>query len=84
MRSEVDPYLRSVSATRAMACYDSRQRYSPYTVVHAKMKDAVTHSSYWANRTKLKSVDIGGKDDSDDEHKNRLQVWNRMRVDFVG
>lgn len=79
IRSDVDPYLRGVPPTKAMSCYDSRQRYSSYTVVHTKMKDAVTHSSYWFNRSKPHADhDTAIKQCIDNENKDNIQVIRRL------
>ncbi|XP_065207074.1 serine-rich adhesin for platelets isoform X2 [Planococcus citri] len=74
IRSDVDPYLRGVPPTKAMSCYDSRQRYSSYTVVHTKMKDAVTHSSYWFNRSKQHPDQGDGNQCIDTDSKDNIQI----------
>lgn len=80
MRSEVDPYLRSVPPTKAMACYDSRQRYSPYSVVYGKTKDAVTHSSYWLQR--MKGSTSGDGSETQDSQTEEIKE-NRIRVKMM-
>lgn len=83
MRSEVDPFF---PPTKAMACYDSRQRYSPYTVVYGKTKDAVTHSSYWLHRIKSPTSSESGEtkgSQGEEGKENRVQVRKMTALLFT-
>lgn len=54
--SEADPNPFGLDPGKAMAHYDSRHRPTAYTLACSKSNYAVTHSTYWNNRTATKQL----------------------------
>lgn len=67
--SEADPNPFGLDPGKAMAHYDSRHRPVAYTLARSKSNDAVTHSTYWNNRTAPKQPTDTFKRDKSDSNK---------------
>lgn len=67
--SEADPNPFGLDPGKAMAHYDSRHRPVAYTLACNKSNDAVTHSTYWNNRTAPKQPADAIKRDKSDATK---------------